>query len=131
MNSKAIDDIYMHDMECEHPIDCDFEDSKFDYCSWQNAESSVDDFDWELFSSYSDGRFGIVPDHTLDDEDGHLALGKIITISFYLVASSNILISQRCGLKQIHSIVFRVSSAQSGSRCVSLILLLFWRHVGL
>ena len=98
MKFKAIDDIIMSDEDCNSPVirkkltknkltfwflwlfykvNCDFElSNEKEYCSWLNVDNSIDDFDWEIYSSIFDDEFGYIPDHTFDDESGHFSLAN-------------------------------------------------------
>lgn len=35
---------------CQHPVDCDFEDEKHEYCTWINTESSDENVQWDIYS---------------------------------------------------------------------------------
>lgn len=35
---------------CQHPVDCDFEDEKYEYCTWINTESSDENVQWDIYS---------------------------------------------------------------------------------
>ena len=67
----AIDDIRLRDGPCTPFGDCNFENG--DMCTWKNAESTRDDFDWvRAQGSTSSDYTGPPNDHTLGTPYGEL-----------------------------------------------------------
>jgi hypothetical protein len=68
---------------CPQPINCDFEDPDFEFCSWLNLNNSLDNFDWNLYSPDVSSPFGLVNDTTLQNGLGHFALASSKTSGTY------------------------------------------------
>ena len=78
LGDVAIDDVFMSPESCQSPPDCDFENPKFEFCSWLNFQNTTNDYNWLIFSDYSMPQFGAIADNTLQTVDGHfmVAIGK-------------------------------------------------------
>ena len=82
LGDVAIDDVFMSPESCQSPPDCDFEDPKFEFCSWLNLENTKDNFDWQIFSPNLFPQFGQIADNTLETVDGHFMIANGKTQGF-------------------------------------------------
>lgn len=89
----AIDDVHASPKGCPRQAETDFEDDMYEFGSWLNVENTIDDFDWELYSSSASTQFGQIADNTLgpNSYDGHFALATNLNAGKYARLMSEIM----------------------------------------
>jgi hypothetical protein len=76
---------------CGQPANCNFEDEKYDFCTWTNSVDQ-DDFDWQIYSPNLMSQFGpSIPDNTLQSTQGHFMIANGKKVDNYARLSSEYL----------------------------------------
>ena len=69
---------------CRQPANCDFEDNKYDFCTWLNTNNSIDNFDWQIYSASLMPQFGpAIIDNTIQSSKGHFMIANGVKSGHY------------------------------------------------